>query len=278
MTEHKCTLALIFQNKIFNCDEAVIYVPDLYPICETDPIINDWVRMSNIFYCDRCDDFVIKNPICGELLGHIQSNITWQIYKCNHPLLNLLLLNGYVQCGVMECEDYYFTGFFIGSGRYGERRNKITLITPKKKNIAYKPIHKIVKEFIITMQNVKNNFGITAIPCHKILCNDDVENFIDEQETWFIRNRDHDMIGKFKTVMQNKKNNCYFEYKKAYDEYKKNAPDEHKNIYDIWARLNTNFFFNDADIRIIQYINMKYNSKIQRERYNLNFDTAKVLI
>ena len=294
MIKHKCTFALLFQNNIRNCDEAVIYVPDLFPTYKSDPIIDYFnLRMNTNFSDDQCDNFVIKNLIRGEMREHIRSTITWKINKCNHPLLNLLLSSGYTQCGVMTCGDYYLTGFLKGTeyantyATYGgnepsiyygrdilKNKKKITLVTPKKNNLKHKSIYKIVKESITMMQNVKDNFGITTIPCYEFLCNDDVENFINER--YESPTYDCDIINEFKIVMQNKKNNCYFEYKKAYDEYNK-AYDEHKTTHDVWIR-HYGILFNDADAQIMQYIHMKCDSKRQRERYNLNFYTVRVLI
>lgn len=160
--KHKCTMTLIYKSFFYDYNEAVIYVPDLFPIHESDPILNDLkdMRLNDIFSNDWCENFVIKNPIMNQLQKCIHNKITLQIYKCNHPVLNLLLSNNYVQCGVMECENYYITGFL----RYDSTKinrvpkvngEKVTLITPKKKNIEHEPICEITKKFIIAMQNIE---------------------------------------------------------------------------------------------------------------------------
>lgn len=272
ITKHRCVMALILKNNSSNCNESVIFVPDLFPINEPDPVHNplicsnhsclrlawhdhDAIMADKIFSVNRRDNFVIKNPIRGEL------------YECNHPILNLLLSSGYIQCGVMEHTDHYFIGF----KRYDDV-NKITLVTPKKNdNIIFKPLSlcKIVKEFIVTMQNIKDNFGITDIPCYKILCNDTVENFINNFREHYVR----DMIYDFKNTMQNNKNNCYYEYLFAYSEYKIAT----KQIsYD--NKFKWDDLVDDANKQITRYINMKRYSKEQRKRYNLNFRVIEFLI
>ena len=270
-TKHKCVTAPIYKISSHCYEklvEAAIYVPDLFPIHEPDPILNypENRRMYAEYSNYRCDNFVIKNPIGRELEKCINNKITLQIYKCNHPILNLLLSNGYVQSGVIECKNYYFTGFLhYGFSETDPKRHdekKITLITPKEKNTKYKPICEIVKEFIIMMQNIKDNFGITATPFYEILCNDDVENFIDEhykhRNERFRYNRN--IANDFGIAMDIKKNNCYRKYIKAYN----------KKPRSVWKWIIDDFSGN-ADEQISHYINIKCSSKQQRERYNLDF-------
>ena len=310
MITHKCIMAPILKNNSLICNELIIYVPDLFPINESDPINNismgwgyyysnvwhkyfDTITMNDIFSVDNCDDFVIKNPIYGELYECIMKKINWQIYKCNHPILNLLLSDGYIQCGVMEHKDYYFIGFLRHEANkkitlqqakkienfncYQFRnRKKITLVTPKKEDIInFKPFSlcKIVEEFIVMMQNIRNNFSITTdIPCYKILCNGDVEKFIKDYGFFFRSG----MINDFKSDMRQNKNNCYYEYIKAYNEYKiitQNSKNiNHANEFE-WTD-----FISDVDEKISLYIRKKYDSNKQRERYNLNFRMVEFMI
>ena len=295
VVKHKCKIAEIQQNTLLNPDELIIYIPDLFPIKKSslsgknkdifyDPndTQDEVMLMSEIFSTDPCNGFVIKNPILVELRKCIMKKITWQIYKCNHPILNLLLSNEYVQCGVMEHEDYYFTGFLrcyachdetIKKYRTHQRKTKITLITPKKRgNTNSKPpeLHKIVKEFIVIMQNIKDNFGIiTDVPCYEILCNNDVDEFIENYNKYYWGCQSTVIHG-FETAMKNNKNNCYAEYKKAYNEYII-ARQTTKNI-------NSDDEFDTANDQICRYIHSKCNLKLQRERYHLNFRTIEFII
>ena len=280
MINHKCTMAAILDDNLPNdvvpidIKESIIYVPDLFPTTDSNPIGYDFIAaMTNdIISIDSCSEFVIKNPICFELQKCVTKNITWQIYKCDHPILNLLLSDGYIQCGVMEHGDYYFTGFLRHcpdikltsdqAGRSGNgcllRHNykkKITLITPKNRGVINcKPLNIIINEFIVTMQNIKDNFGMTTdIPYYEILRNDDVDKFIEDCCIKYMGNNDRTII-RVPKIETERENNWYTKYVAAFNN---NIP--------------------DAETQIFEYIRMNYYSKIQRERYNLNFRVIEFL-
>lgn len=182
MKKHKCVMAPIFDvNSSKLCNEAVIYVPDLLPNKSPNDIDTEWIEnattiihninsvfgmisfferfitKNHTFSIDWCEDFIIKNPIYENLIDSVASKITWQIYNSNHPILNLLL-NDYIQCGALEHDNYYLIGFLsrLAPKPKNFRQKKITLVVPKRKNcVKIKSLNKIIKEFIMSAQNIK---------------------------------------------------------------------------------------------------------------------------
>lgn len=223
ITKHKCIMLPIFNINSSYCNEAVIYMPDLVPeklcndfdmqwfknalsiynlrnVFEATDLFERFVTKNYLFSIDWCDDFVIKNPIYGELINCVAKLITWQIYNSKHPILNLLL-NDYVQCGVLEHEDYYLIGFlsrpkFIGTGH----RRKITLIVPqKKKFINYKPLSTIVEKYIISAQNQKDHFDYTKHPLHN---NNNIINTCSENDIVRKSMCGYHIIQEFRTIIR----------------------------------------------------------------------------